>query len=917
MVLFDARMALLLFAVMHAECLVPPTCDSFAGDWCGCQYNCKTASCTASASGYMSDQLPVNVLDGISSTSWKTIGTSDRQWLQVQFPTSITIVGGVVQAAPLSADTNFEVWVGNYPVTSINNNALCYTSTNNLSSYTQFNCKQTGNFIIISRSSGGDTFEIQDLTVYQMSTAATCGYHGIATGSYSNNINRIYDGYGSTGNYPSYPYSFAQLCYGAGIPYVQYDMGSTGMISSVYTATFGDTRLYCGWSIQVSQTGAFSGEQTVVFACGQTSGTYCPLAISQATAERGSGVITSFTPTFGRYVRWHQGGTNSGGGIFFLQFFVYYKCGLNQVVNSFPCRCLLGYHDNNGTCVECPANSFCPNSTAITPCPAFSTTQEVAYSSSQCQCPVDMFKTQSASDPSGIQCQNCTNVQHNESTFMETEATFMYSCPANNINTSCAYNSTSSCTCNTLCYKCPFNTVAYENQCICPHPNMQVNASGYCVGNINCPANTYQKSPDSIVCVNCSQEQWSSENSTEYYQCRCTNLTKRVTPDLSCVPCPNGAVGYYNMCFCDTNTYPDTSGNCQTCPVNAQSNGSSDMNAMSLVPFSPPLSQYSANYINPGSDQFQLTATSMGWNPGTANVGVAYATLDLLQPTPILAVVTMGRPDGGLWVTSIKVTISDDNVNYNLVADSVAANVNNNVQKIIPMQFTARYIRIYPLTYWSQPAMRIGIIQGLSTCTCNNGYAMNYITSTCNTCDAGSVCVAGKLPTCNNGYALNYITYTCNTCEAGSFCVAGKLPTTCPPGGYCPAGSATPLSCPMVTYSSAKKCECLALNYNESNVCRQCPINTYSPPGSNLIENCTCVAGYFMNNSVCIDCLPGFYCPGGNDKVSCPTMSSSPTKSTSLDHCTCKTGYGMQLDPSLVAWYDLEADSPESSSVAA
>ena len=98
------------------------------------------------------------------------------------------------------------------------------------------------------------------------------------------------------------------------------------------------------WSYAISSTGSFTGEETTVFSCGTTSGTYCDSSLS-------SGVNISITPTKGRYIRWYLGSSDQTccGGAFFIQFLV----GFGD-----QCSCLPGYVrmiNNSDVCTPCSA----------------------------------------------------------------------------------------------------------------------------------------------------------------------------------------------------------------------------------------------------------------------------------------------------------------------------------------------------------------------------------------------------------------------------------------------------------------------------------------------------------------------------------------------------------------------------------
>ena len=259
------------------------------------------------------------------------------------------------------------------------------------------------------------------------------------------------------------------------------------------------------------------------------------------------------------------------------------------------------------------------------------------------------------------------------------------------------------------------------------------------------------------------------------------------------------------QCICPANTYADSVPVvCKSCPVNSWSNVSPDVSTMTFTPFSPPIGQYSASYSEPGYDlsYISISGSSMGWSPGIAQLPNAYATLDLLTPTSIVAIATAGRADGGINTNSVKVKISNDNVNYITVLESMTT---GHDLKITPIQLTARYIRLYPLTYLDRPVLRFGIVQGYSICKCNSGYIYDFSTSSCTACSAGTYYSA--------------LTETCVSCSANGYYFDGSACSPCLTGSYCPG----------------------------NNVVFTCPSGFTSSTGSSDVTQCFCSAGSFLS----------------------------------------------------------------------
>ena len=98
------------------------------------------------------------------------------------------------------------------------------------------------------------------------------------------------------------------------------DLGNDYMVSSVTIWHFyGDTRAYCNQKLAFSVSGAFSGEEDVVW---ETGTAYGP-------PESADGNSISFDLTVTRYVRHWCGRSTANGGVHFMEIDVY---GVNQVM---------------------------------------------------------------------------------------------------------------------------------------------------------------------------------------------------------------------------------------------------------------------------------------------------------------------------------------------------------------------------------------------------------------------------------------------------------------------------------------------------------------------------------------------------------------------------------------------------------
>jgi F5/8 type C domain/Fibrinogen beta and gamma chains, C-terminal globular domain len=115
---------------------------------------------------------------------------------------------------------------------------------------------------------------------------------------------------------------------------------------------------------------------------------------------------------------------------------------------------------------------------------------------------------------------------------------------------------------------------------------------------------------------------------------------------------------------------------------------------------------FGAAHYTPWLDSYQ------GWSAGTANNGIDYLQYDLKSPRWVQGIVTQGRANGAQWVTSAKVDVSIDNVNWVTAASNLSLNSDQNTKKY--NNFTnvmfARYVRVTPINVYGHASMRLGIV---------------------------------------------------------------------------------------------------------------------------------------------------------------------------------------------------------------
>lgn len=143
----------------------------------------------------------------------------------------------------------------------------------------------------------------------------------------------------------------------------------------------------------------------------------------------------------------------------------------------------------------------------------------------------------------------------------------------------------------------------------------------------------------------------------------------------------------------------------------------------------------------------------------------------------------------------------------------------------------------------------------------------------------------------------------------------------CPAGGYCPAGSATPKSCPVGYYSNSagatNESSCIPCDpgyfcagSNSVNASEECSPGYYCTGGSGIPTQYGAEAGYYTSSGAfnqspcppstfqpasladgCLDCTQGYYCNGTatTDPIICPQGSYCPLKSDGPTPCPAGT----------------------------
>ncbi len=115
---------------------------------------------------------------------------------------------------------------------------------------------------------------------------------------------------------------------------------------------------------------------------------------------------------------------------------------------------------------------------------------------------------------------------------------------------------------------------------------------------------------------------------------------------------------------------------------------------------------FGAAHYTPWLDSYQA------WSAGSTNNLTDYLQYDLKSPRWIQGIVTQGRGNMAQWVTSAKVEVSTDNVNWTIAAATLNLNTDQNtkVYRNFPNVMYGRYVRVTPIGVFSYASMRMGVL---------------------------------------------------------------------------------------------------------------------------------------------------------------------------------------------------------------
>ena len=100
------------------------------------------------------------------------------------------------------------------------------------------------------------------------------------------------------------------------------------------------------------------------------------------------------------------------------------------------------------------------------------------------------------------------------------------------------------------------------------------------------------------------------------------------------------------------------------------------------------------------------------WSAGSALNQTDYLQYDLKSPRWIQGLISQGRADWPQWVTSAKVQVSMDNVNWSTASEGLTLNSDQNTKLYtnFPNVMYGRYVRVTPMAVYGHPSMRLGIL---------------------------------------------------------------------------------------------------------------------------------------------------------------------------------------------------------------
>lgn len=123
-----------------------------------------------------------------------------------------------------------------------------------------------------------------------------------------------------------------------------------------------------------------------------------------------------------------------------------------------------------------------------------------------------------------------------------------------------------------------------------------------------------------------------------------------------------------------------------------------------------PEAQRSYSSVFDATTQYSMISSSTGWADGNYGLN-GWMLFNLGESYLVSGVATFGRADVNQHTTSIRVEISEDNVNWVTQLDNQPANTNNTTQvdNFFQSPVNAQWVKITVLGFYGYPAMRAGV----------------------------------------------------------------------------------------------------------------------------------------------------------------------------------------------------------------
>lgn len=567
------------------------------------------------------------------------------------------------------------------------------------------------------------------------------------------------------------------------------------------------------------------------------------------------------------------------------------------------CVCELGYlRQNQTTCVECPAGSYCPDQTTRTLCPANSNSASESSNISDCVCDPAFYGR------NGL-CEAC------EIDSFCPGGTQQLSCPGNSTTEGLIKRtSISDCVCIAgwyeniagSCERCPRNSYCFEDHLtVCPLNSSAVRGSEQiidcrCHNGLRLVGNVCEVCPSSIRCDGGDTDPISCANNASVLHgtCMCpsgmfcqeedgvTTGAQSCDAPASCVPCtPNSYCAdnaitlcqgnassppsstATNACVCNDGWFL-SSGTCVSCPHHhyCTQDGKDSCNSWDV-------NLQTSDQFN---SQREHCVCQSGW--------FRASFLDVCKPCPknyyCLSEESLIKPNVVACLPNEYTFHEGSTSRADCICDAGHKMGNDGqVTKCLPCDEGERCQHGIVLEFACHFQKRTANADH-SKCVCMEGFYEDD-TLTCRPCLAGtSKSDAGdhQCTSClANEYSANFT--QCMPCDLNSISPPESSICTCNAPYVRGAGDIFCELCPSGTHY-------VSHGQYENGACVSCPPNSTSQVGANEIADCICDKGFVRSNDECMPCPVDHYESDGVCE-SCGTGASSISASFSDNQCKC------------------------------